>query len=210
MPAFARGGLGQCLVGRARSDSPGASVGAPPASRPCHVPLGRSSCSLADPRRPQQWSHPVQAGGQADGGLAGRCVVCPQWRSLCRAPSGGLCFVPPVEVFVSCPQRRSLSTLAAAGRTCTRTERTLHPSQKIRWCRSRVRAPVLVSLGCTPASAGTRQELTSSRSGGPWQIAPKEAFVFIAWTSELMLLVLALASQQSQRSLRELLGLLLA
>jgi hypothetical protein len=70
--------------------------------------------------------------------------------------------------------------------------------------------PVLVSLGCTPASAGTRQELTSSRSGGPWQIAPKEAFVFIAWTSELMLLVLALASQQSQRSLRELLGLLLA
>jgi hypothetical protein len=108
VPAFARGGLGQCLVGRARSDSPGASVGAPPASRPCHVPLGRSSCSLADPRRPQQWSHPVQAGGQTDGGLAGRCVVCPQWRSLCRAPSGGLCFVPPVEVFVSCPQWRSL------------------------------------------------------------------------------------------------------
>jgi hypothetical protein len=182
---------------------------------------------------------PSCAGRRTDrhGGLAGRCVVCPllgglcfappvevfvscpQWRSLVRAPSGGslfrapsggLCFVPPVEVFVSCPQRRSLSTLAAAGRTCTRTERTLHPSQKIRWCRSRVRAPVLVSLGCTPASAGTRQELTSSRSGGPWQIAPKEAFVFIAWTSELMLLVLALASQQSQRSLRELLGLLLA
>ena len=52
------------------------------------------------------------------GELAGRCVVCPllgglcfappvevfvscpQWRSLFRAPSGGLCFVPPEEVFV--------------------------------------------------------------------------------------------------------------
>jgi hypothetical protein len=80
---------------------------------------------------------PSCAGRRTDrhGGLAGRCVVCPllgglcfappvevfvscpQWRSVVRAPSGGLwfvppvevlCFVPPVEVFVSCPQWRSL------------------------------------------------------------------------------------------------------
>ena len=34
--------------------------------------------------------------------------------------------------------------------------------------------------------------------------------MFIAWTPELKLLVMDLACQQSQRSLRELLGLLLA
>ena len=41
----------------------------------------------------------------------------------------------------------------------------------------------------------------------PWQIAPKGVFVFIAWTPELKLLVMDLACQQSQRSLRELLDL---
>ena len=48
-------------------------------------------------------------------------VSCPQGRSLFRAPSGGLCFVPPGEVFVRlrrglCPRlRRGLSLASEEG-----------------------------------------------------------------------------------------------
>jgi hypothetical protein len=117
VPAFARRGLGQCLVGRARSVSPGASVRA--SAGVLAVPCSARAKQLFS-RRPASPTavKPSCAGRRTDRRRVSRSVCrvppvevfvsCPQWRSLFRAPRGGLCFVPPVEVFVSCLQERSL------------------------------------------------------------------------------------------------------
>ena len=116
MPAFVRGGLGQCLVGRARSVSPGASVGA--SAGVLAVPCSARAKQLFS-RRPASPTavKPSCAGRRTDRRRVSRSVCrvppvevfvsSPQWRSLFRAPRGGLCFVPPVEVFVRL--RRGLS-----------------------------------------------------------------------------------------------------
>ena len=112
MPAFARGGLGQCLVGRARSVSPGASVGA--SAGVLAVP-----CSA---RAKQLFSRRPASPTAVKPSCAGR-------RTDRRRVSRSVCRVPPGEVFVSCPQWRSLFRASRRG-LCSPPKRSLSAPPK--------------------------------------------------------------------------------